>query len=183
MFFLILGHFTQKNPYLGQRPRWGLRSILGCSIAAFIKKIMKYPKKVECTKKFLNFHCIYAWVTKGLFLVDQFSVSKKKLFKVSKKYCRNFFILYYRSSTKSQAKGQFTYTYVYTTLLHTSPGWMSQNHLPHSLKHAYWRKNTWFGPFLGFGHWGPSYRPISIWPWAAVDRAALAHFMQKKIFD
>ena len=65
----------------------------------------------------------------------------------------------------------------------SSPGWMSQNHLPHSLKHAYWRKNTWFGPFLGFGHWGPSYRPISIWPWAAVDRAALAQFRQKQFFD
>ena len=42
--------------------------------------------------------------------------------------------------------------------MYFSPGWMSQNHLPHSLKHGYWHKNTWFGPFLGFGHWGTSYR-------------------------
>ena len=42
--------------------------------------------------------------------------------------------------------------------MYISPGWMSQNHLPHSLKHGYWHKNIWFGPFLGFGHWGTSHR-------------------------
>ena len=58
----------------------------------------------------------------------------------------------------------------------SSGGWKSQNNLAHSLKHGYWHKNTWFGPFLWFGHWGPSHRPITIWPWAAVDRAAICQF-------
>ena len=37
-------------------------------------------------------------------------------------------------------------------LLYSSGVSISQNHLPHSLKHVYWHKNRWIGPFLGFDH-------------------------------
>ena len=30
----------------------------------------------------------------------------------------------------------------------TSPVWMSQNDLPHSLKDGYWHRSTWFGPYF-----------------------------------
>ena len=36
-----------------------------------------------------------------------------------------------------------------TWTMYFSCVWISQNHLPHSLKHGYWHKNRWFGPFLG----------------------------------
>ena len=56
-----------------------------------------------------------------------------------------------------------------TRALHSSPGWMSQNHLPHSLKHGYWHKNRWFGPFFRFDtlrnkrQLHPSFAMISRW--------------------